>query len=212
MKVKSSKNSTLVYPEVLLKEQIEKRVLSSKNNNHNTLANFFIILGILCLLTFSYLIFERSNPERLSFDDFKEDKEISSINTSQTPEEILIPDVNINLPILPSKIDNGKWSATTKGVSYLTTSPLPGEKGNSILYGHNFPNLLGNLNKIKPGQKIVIKYTDGNVKEFVVKFTLEVSPKQTNILETTDDNRITLYTCSGFLDSKRFVVIANFQS
>ena len=210
MKKKSVKQGLI---QSQLEGQIAKRLVENKPGSFlKSLAGFLIIFGLICLILTAYLTYQRYNPERLSFENLKSQGQISSINTSQTPEEISVADLNIILPIIPSRINEGRWEATTKGVSYLTTSPLPGEKGNSVLYGHNFPNLLGNLKKIKPGQKIAIKYTDGNIKEFIVSYTLEVSPKQTNILETSDDSRITLYTCSGFFDTKRFVVIANPQS
>jgi sortase (surface protein transpeptidase) len=49
---------------------------------------------------------------------------------------------------------------------------------------------------------------DGVKKEFKVEYTATVDPSQTYIIDNTKDTRITLYTCTGFLDSKRFVVVA----
>lgn len=108
----------------------------------------------------------------------------------------------------PAQIENNKWEATTKGVSYLVTSPVPGNAGNSIIYGHNWGNLLGSLSKIKPGQKIEIVLDDNEKRTFIVEHTSIIGPDQTSVLEDTSDRRITLYTCTGFLDSKRFVVTA----
>lgn len=45
--------------------------------------------------------------------------------------------IGFDLPIVPAQIAGGKWEITKNGVSYLTTSPLPGSEGNSVLYGHN---------------------------------------------------------------------------
>ena len=36
----------------------------------------------------------------------------------------------------------------------------------------------------------------------------EVYPNQTEVIEETDDETLTLYTCSGFADSKRLIVVA----
>jgi LPXTG-site transpeptidase (sortase) family protein len=76
------------------------------------------------------------------------------------------------------------------------------------LYGHNWSALLGSLPKIKPGDKIKIILSNGQEKNFVVKYTSIVAPSDTKILSDSADSRITLYTCAGFLDSKRFVATA----
>ena len=164
-----------------------------------------ILLGILLLLFGTYLVFERYNPKRLGFDKIDQTS-ISSIKAY--PKKITIPVLSIELEIYPAKIKNNNWDATTKGVSYLSSSPVPGEAGNSILYGHNFPNLLGNLPKIKPGDEIKVTLSDGQKRTFVVEYTSVVTPGQTEILKSSNDIRITLYTCTGFLDSKRFVAVA----
>jgi len=127
---------------------------------------------------------------------------------AKKPELLIVKDLNINLPIYPAQINDGKWEATGKGVSYLSSSPIPGELGNSVFYGHNWKSILGDLTKAKPGQTIEILYADGTKKEFEIMFTQVVTPDQTQILEESNDIRITLYTCTGFLDTKRFVVTA----
>ena len=171
----------------------------------NLASRILIFTGGLLLIFGGYLIYERYNPQRLGFKNF----EISQSSTSQNiPIRITIPSQNIDLGIYPAKIDGNKWEATTKGVSHLSSSPIPGARGNSILYGHNWSSLLGPLSKIKVGDKIQIELSNGEKYEFTVKFTSTVSSDQTHVLSQTDDTRITLYTCTGFLDSKRFVAVA----
>ena len=41
-----------------------------------------------------------------------------------------------------------------------------------------------------------------------IKADKEVKPNAVEILESADDSRLTIYTCSGFLDTARFVVVA----
>jgi len=67
---------------------------------------------------------------------------------------------------------------------------------------------LGKLPKVKPGQEITIVFTDGSSKIFTIEYTSVVTPDQTHILNPTADSRITLYTCTGLFDNKRFVVTA----
>ena len=173
-----------------------------------SLANPLKLLGIILISLSLISIFQRYSPTRLSFAFDPDSQNISSINSSQTPQRIQIENLNINLPIEPSSIKNSKLEISSRGVSYLTSTPLPGQTGNSILYGHNYTNILGNLTKIKPGEIVRIYYTDGSFKDFEVSYTLEVSPKDSKVLENSTDTRITLYTCSGFLDTKRFVAVA----
>ncbi|OGM25934.1 hypothetical protein A2627_02300 [Candidatus Woesebacteria bacterium RIFCSPHIGHO2_01_FULL_39_28] len=171
-------------------------------------SNIFIAFGLVLLLFVGYKVWEENNPARLSFDSFYP----LSVPQEFNLESIEIPSISINLPIFPSKIENGRWESTKKGVSYLLTSPTPGEVGNSILYGHDFPNLLGNLPKIKPGDEIFVRYKNANPKKFIVEYTQVVSPKDSSVLNQTQDSRITLYTCTGFLDSKRFIAVALFKT
>jgi LPXTG-site transpeptidase (sortase) family protein len=176
----------------------------------NHFSKIFIFLGLIFLAVTGYLIWERTNPNRLSF-DITETSYPESFKEGMVPELIKIEDLNINLPIYPAKITNGRWEASKKGVSYLTSSPIPGEIGNSVLYGHNWPNLLGRLVNAKAGSMIEIRYTDGTIKNFIINSVSQVRPNQSSVLDPTQDRRITLYTCTGIFDSKRFVVIATLQ-
>lgn len=171
-------------------------------------SSLFLIFGCVCFIVSGYLIWLRFSPTNLSFNtDTFATKSIHTIG-SPTPVILGIADLGIKVPIVPELMENGKWVATTKGASYLVNTPIPGESGNSILYGHNWSNLLGRLPLAKPGQEITIQFDDGTVKTFVIAFTTIVTPAQTHILNQTKDARLTLYTCTGFLDSKRFVVTA----
>ena len=64
---------------------------------------------------------------------------------------------------------------------------------------------------MKPGDRIEIAFSDGSIREFVVAYTTTVNPGQVEILKDSEDSRLTLYTCTGFLDSKRFVVTAKLK-
>lgn len=185
---------------------------TSKLNNQtvrvNLLANIFLTIGILGAIFSGYLIYQRYNPQKLSFDINYEPAINTQSQSTFNPSALKIESANILLPIIPAQIKNNHWEATIKGVSYLNSTVLPGEQGNSILYGHNWPNLLGNLKKVKTGDRITITYQDNSTKDFLIEYISEVDPSQTSILNNSKDTRITLYTCSGFLDSKRLVVVA----
>lgn len=169
---------------------------------------FFIGLGISLILFGSFLVYQRNNPNRIAF--AKSESEIIENKTKKLSDPIFIniSSVGVHLPISFSEIKKNQWEVTDNGVSYLKSSVIPGEVGNSIMYGHNWTNLLGNLIKVKTGEKIEIIFKDGSKKEFIITLIQEIKSDDVSILNNTTDKRITIYTCSGFLDSKRFVVTA----
>jgi LPXTG-site transpeptidase (sortase) family protein len=178
----------------------------------NLLAQTLIVAGILMVSLSILLALSRINPRRLNFYRIPQTLNNESIETADShlsrPKYITIAGTSISLPIIPSTIEDQTWETTEEGVSYLTMSPVPGEKGNSILYGHNWTDLLGPLMDVKPGQTIRIRYEDETQKTFMVENTATVSPNDTSILMASAEPMMTIYTCTGLFDSKRFVVTA----
>jgi LPXTG-site transpeptidase (sortase) family protein len=175
------------------------------------LGHTLFTLGTLLWLVTALLYWQRINPNRL-----KIEVQSSSLVSSSDKSDGLIPvavvsgSLSIKLPVFQAEVEGNKWPATSKGVSYLSSTALPGEMGNSVLYGHNWPNLLGNLTKAQEGDDIVVVFSDGSRKKFIIDSTFIVTPDSGWILSPTDDTRITIYTCTGFLDSKRFVAVAKY--
>jgi LPXTG-site transpeptidase (sortase) family protein len=162
-------------------------------------------LGIFFLIFSGYLVFERQTPRNLVFAE-------TSNNKVMSPIRLIISSIGIDLPILPAQIIDRKWDITKDGVSYLTTTPVPGSQGNSVMYGHNWNNLLGSLEQVKTGDEIEVKNSNGVTHTYIVHFVSIVTPDETHIYNNTSDYRLTIYTCIGFLDSKRLVVTAILQS
>lgn len=164
-----------------------------------------ILLGVSLFAIFGYLLYLRYSSHPLTFEKIP----AVQINTKiGNPEKIKIPSIGVDLPVITSKMKNNSWETTAVGVSYLSSTPVPGESGNSVMYGHNWKSLLGSLPKVKPGQKVTVTMQNGENREFRVIYTATVSPNQISIIANTQDSRLTIYTCVGFLDSKRFVVVA----
>lgn len=124
------------------------------------------------------------------------------------PKTLYIPKIGKVLAISPGQVVDNRWVISETGVSYLTTTPLPGSSGNSVLYGHNKWDILGRLVDLKPGDIIYVVSQKGDIAKYTVFETKEVTPNQVEILNNTSDSRLTIYTCTGFLDSARFVVVA----
>lgn len=169
-------------------------------------SKLFSGIGIVCILLAGILLWQRNNPGRVRFLSAP----VQKINNQQVkknlPVRLIIKSANIDLQIYPAKIIGQNWETTSLGVSWLDISPLPGDTGNSIIYGHNWNNLLGNLINSKPGNQIEVTYTDGSSRFFTIDKTAVVSPKNVSVLSQTNERMLTIYTCVGFFDEKRFVV------
>jgi len=105
-------------------------------------------------------------------------------------------------------IDDEVWQVSEKGASHLSISANPGEKGNIVIYGHNKNNLFGPIRWLEKGDSI--KVINEEEKEFLYKVvgTVQVNPTELEYVLPKEKEILTLYTCDGFLDSRRYVVLA----
>jgi len=128
------------------------------------------------------------------------------------PVSIKILSVRLSLDISEGAIVDGVWQISKVGASHLNVSANPGEGGNIVIYGHNKNSLFGPIRWIEKGAEIEINDENGNKYSYVVSETLEVSPDKIEYVLPKNEEILTLYTCSGFLDSKRYIVIARPKS
>lgn len=121
---------------------------------------------------------------------------------------IRIDHLGVDLEVTEAKIVNGVWEISETGASHLTSSARPGEGGNIIIYAHNKMNFFGPLVNIKPDEEVVIN--TNNNQEFVYRVTQTqiVSPRFIGPVLPKDEEVLTLYTCTGLLDSQRFIISA----
>jgi LPXTG-site transpeptidase (sortase) family protein len=169
------------------------------------LSRIFLLFSWASFLVSGYFIYERYyDPQRLAFFGHVP----TLVSTSGVlPIRIAIPDLQINLPIVPASLSAQRWPTTSQGVSYLLSSSLPGV-GNSVYYGHNWPRLLGPLTRAQIGQQLIITTSDGRVQHYYINQIQHLTSSAVDILDPSSDPRITLYTCEGLFDSKRLVITA----
>lgn len=125
------------------------------------------------------------------------------------PVEMKIESIGINLSIVPAQIVEGMWQTSDTDLTHLATSARPGERGNTVIYGHNRWGILAGLKNIKIGDQIIVKSEDDSIRNYSVEEILVVSPDQIEVVLPTEEEVLTLYTCTGFLDSKRLIVKAH---
>ncbi len=123
------------------------------------------------------------------------------------PTHIAIQKAHIDLDIYPTVIRDNTWEVDENGASYLSTSSRPGENGPIILYGHNTYNRFGPIRWLRSGDQISITTSDSQTHNYVITQTLTVKPSQIDVLSANTETLI-IYTCTGVLDSLRFIIKA----
>lgn len=133
------------------------------------------------------------------------------IEEGDLPEKIIIAKIGIDLPVFPAEVADNQWQTSAEGASYLLGSGIPGQKGNVVIYGHNKSHLLGPIKWLNEGEEIKVINRKGEEFVYQVVETKTVTPKNVEVLDFTEEATLTLYTCTGFLDRERFVVVAKLQ-
>lgn len=107
------------------------------------------------------------------------------------------------------------------GLAHFKGTPLPGDGGNSFIYGHsavesffsnhqNLPEtIFSKLSNIDIGEEVDIK-KDDNILKYIVRSKKIVSPEDFSILETQNNKEtITMMTCWPLgIGTKRLIVVA----
>ena len=124
------------------------------------------------------------------------------------PTYIKMYPLGVDIKIKEAMIIKGVWQVYPDAISHLSSSARVGEKGNIIMYGHNKDNVLGPIRWAKEGA--TIELYDGSKTKYLYKVvkTDTVEPDNLSYVLPTSEETLTLYTCVGFLDSKRFIVVA----
>lgn|GEM_PF-2241149 len=130
--------------------------------------------------------------------------------SGKDPIQLQIPNHQIDLPVIPSSIINGEWQVTTKGVSLLSSNIDSTNRG-LILFGHDWPILLGQMRQAKIGETFFLEYRDGSQEKYLITSVFSVTPNQLDVLDLAKQHTVLIYTCSGFMDNTRFVVLGQLQ-
>ncbi|MFC1653664.1 sortase domain-bontaining protein [Patescibacteria group bacterium] len=163
----------------------------------------FVLVGLLLISLVT--IHRVYNVKRLSFNTADEHLIISD---NPPPVFMEIPKFKVKKNITPASISNQIWQIDEHNANHLSTSASPGDNGNIVIYGHNSNIVFGPLRWVSVGDEVEITSADDIKYKYIISEIIEtdaddiqwVSPKQEEIL--------TLYTCSGFLNKKRHVVVA----
>lgn len=170
---------------------------------------FFVFIG--CAI-FSFGLINYYRLRILSFTgEVKTSQEVSKDNKEEVrdnPVRVIIPSIDIDMPLDGAIIKDGVWTISYKNASYLLSSSYPGRGGNIVIYGHNKQVIFGNLPYLSVGQDIILKTESGKEYTYTVYDKQFVNPKRVDLVSNTDHEELTLFTCYGLFDGQRVVVKA----
>lgn len=126
---------------------------------------------------------------------------------SQNPQRIIIPGYKLDIPIIEARVIDGFWEISETTASHGIGSANPGDNGNIVVFAHARDDLFGPIRNIQNGDEIYL-LTKDRWHKFKVEETKLVNPDEVEVVAPTDKETLTLFTCSGFLDSKRLIVKA----
>ncbi len=128
-------------------------------------------------------------------------------NPEHFPQRVLMPQLGIDVVIDPAKVVNGRWEVYEKVGSYGLGSGVPGTNDNTVVFAHAREGLFLPLKSVEKDM-IVYVLTDNEWYQYRVADIKEVFPNDVSVIKPTEDETLTLYTCTGFADSKRLIVSA----
>src|SRR3989344_237243 len=170
-----------------------------------------LMLGI-ALLFLGFLIIEGQREIIPSSSFETEPVKISGLSggevkSEKLPKRIIIPEVSIDLEVKVAKVIGGYWEVFSDAAGWGEGSGVPGKMGNQVIFAHAKEGLFLPLRRVEKGVRVYV-LTDEDWYIYEVGEIKEVFSKQIEVIAETQNETLTLYTCSGFQVSKRLIIIA----
>ncbi len=164
----------------------------------------FVVLGTFFLYRMPV---PNQNSDSLKKEPISASAEFKKTNGDSIISRIIIPGVDIDLSVKPSKIVGGYWETSDINASHGEGSVNPGENGNVVVFAHAREGLFYNLKDTKKDDTIYVLTKKGGYR-YKVSEIKTVYPNNIETVAPTDQEVLTLFTCSGFFDEKRLIVKA----
>ncbi len=130
------------------------------------------------------------------------------------PNRLRIPVMFLDSEVHEVTVNMGEWQVSPMDVGHHEGTGNPGEVGNVVLAGHRDINsaLFRELDRLQPGDEVFVSNQLGEYR-YLVEESLVVSPDYVQVMDPTDDKRVTLITCTPIgLATQRLVVIAKLDA
>ncbi len=144
-----------------------------------------------------------------------------------TPTRLFIPSINLDSAVIPVgwklvEINGqtyGEWLVDDNLVGWHKLSAKVGEVGNTVLNGHSnvHGQVFRDLHQLQLGSEIIL-FAGENARRYVVTERIEVQEanvsqeereRNAQLIAPTDDERLTLITCTQPGATHRLLVIAH---
>ena len=122
---------------------------------------------------------------------------------------IEIPAINVDWIF----VEGVRVSDLQKGPGHYPETPFPGQAGNSAIAGHRttYGAPFNRVDELDVGDDIIVTTLQGRFTYGVVETTI-VDPSQVEVLDPTDDNRLTLTSCEPkYSARKRIIIVATLE-
>ena len=167
----------------------------------------FLFVGILFIAL--WILHHSYTNQILSFNS----QAVSNLSQNQSvsnnvPVNINISSIGLNVDITEATITDGTWEVSLANANHWDNSSNPGEQGNIVIYAHNKANLFGPIRSLSQGELIQLTDSSGNIHNYSISQTAIISPNDTQYIASTDQETLTIYTCTGTLNRFRHLIIA----
>ncbi len=202
-------------PKKDIKKQLLKKIPTQKKlrDSHHVRAMVFGVgMGALVVVILMFSFFN----ERFIAPFIRPSQNVSATPIIVDPNnsgpvgpeaKIVIPKINLEAPVIydvPSIEEKDVQKGLENGVVHYITTPNPGEKGNSVIFGHSSSNILNKgkykfafilLKSLENGDTFIVQ-KDGKRYVYKVYNKFVTDPKDTSVLNSTDrPATMTLITC-----------------
>ncbi|HUW22084.1 MAG TPA: sortase [Candidatus Bathyarchaeia archaeon] len=165
----------------------------------------WLFLGTGLLLVLVFWLTAKFSPSPVSFAG---KPALTVVKDQLYPAHLKIASISLDLPVSQVELTASDWPLFTGSASYVLGSGIIGRPGNAIIYAHNRTNLFGRLKQVKNGDLVEITDQAGDKWHYQVSQVMTVSPKDIGVLSPTKSATLTLYTCTGYLDRQRLVIVS----
>jgi len=179
--------------------------MGNKKVSYYKRQGLILLLAGLTLLSFS-VYYKLHNTRRLWIDSEK--LAYNALAENNRPTRVIIPSLGVNLDVVSSTIENGEWIVSEVAANHLDKSSVPGGGENIVVYAHNKASLFGPLKWISLGSVVQLVGPSGEIYEYEVYNIFETDRGNISVVLPAGREILTLYTCSGFIDTKRLIVQA----
>lgn len=123
------------------------------------------------------------------------------------PVRLEIPTQNIDLAVAEGHYSSatGQWNLDKEKLLWMAKSASPASQaGQTVIYGHNTPLVLGKTSDLQPGDELILWFADGGQQKYRFREKQLVAPDQVEVLDyQATRHQLMLLSCDGEEDEHR---------